>query len=71
VTLYECIYIWFIEYKVFRYVMEISEKWIRHYSSTHKILLVGEGNFSFSLCLASAFGSAMNITATSLDSEGM
>lgn len=50
--------------------MEDSEKRIRHYSSKHKILLVGEGDFSFSLCLASAFGSATNITATSLDSEG-
>ncbi|CAF2150052.1 uncharacterized protein At4g26485 [Brassica rapa] len=50
-------------------VMEDSEIRIRHYSSKHKILLVGEGDFSFSLCLASAFGSATNITATSLDSE--
>nr|VDD49787.1 unnamed protein product [Brassica oleracea] len=51
-------------------VMEDSEiRIIRHYSSKHKILLVGEGDFSFSLCLASAFGSATNITATSLDSE--
>ncbi|KAL1202620.1 hypothetical protein V5N11_006595 [Cardamine amara subsp. amara] len=49
--------------------MEMSEKWMRHYSSNHQILLVGEGDFSFSLCLASAFGSATNITATSLDSE--
>ncbi|CAN6915010.1 unnamed protein product [Brassica oleracea] len=51
-------------------VMEDSEiRIIRHYSSKHKILLVGEGDFSFSLCPASAFGSATNITATSLDSE--
>ncbi|ESQ54628.1 hypothetical protein EUTSA_v10027179mg [Eutrema salsugineum] len=49
--------------------MEDSEKRLRHYSSKHEILLVGEGDFSFSLCLASAFGSATNITATSLDSE--
>ncbi|CAN8301766.1 unnamed protein product [Cochlearia groenlandica] len=39
-----------------------------HYSNKQQILLVGEGDFSFSLCLAKAFGSATNITATSLDS---
>ncbi|KAM1864166.1 hypothetical protein ACFX14_004414 [Malus domestica] len=31
---------------------------IKHYSSFHKILLVGEGDFSFALCLAKSFGSA-------------
>ncbi|KAI3969543.1 hypothetical protein MKX01_020104 [Papaver californicum] len=46
-----------------------SERWITHYSSSHKILLVGEGDFSFSACLARAFGSASNMVATSLDSE--
>ncbi|KAG9144132.1 hypothetical protein Leryth_013780 [Lithospermum erythrorhizon] len=40
-----------------------------HYCSSHKILLVGEGDFSFSVCLAKAFGSAQNMVATSLDSE--
>ncbi|KAL3821177.1 hypothetical protein ACJIZ3_007082 [Penstemon smallii] len=45
-----------------------EERWIKHYSSSHDILLVGEGDFSFSLCLAMAFGSATNIVATSLDS---
>ncbi|CAN8230428.1 unnamed protein product [Cochlearia groenlandica] len=49
--------------------MDVTETWIRHYSSKHQILLVGEGDFSFSKCLASAFGSASNIIATSLDSE--
>ncbi|XP_010540158.1 PREDICTED: uncharacterized protein At4g26485-like [Tarenaya hassleriana] len=49
---------------------EGTEKWIEHYSSKQKILLVGEGNFSFSLSLARAFGSAANVTATSLDSRG-
>ncbi|MCL7027127.1 hypothetical protein MKW94_028484 [Papaver nudicaule] len=44
-------------------------KWIKHYSSSHKILLVGEGDFSFSTCLARAFGTARNMVATSLDSE--
>ncbi|KAG6592122.1 hypothetical protein SDJN03_14468, partial [Cucurbita argyrosperma subsp. sororia] len=46
-----------------------SRKWITHYSSSHDILLVGEGNFSFSVCLASFFGTATNVVATSLDSE--
>ncbi|KAL0399070.1 UNVERIFIED_CONTAM: Heavy metal-associated isoprenylated plant protein 41 [Sesamum radiatum] len=44
-------------------------RWIKHYSSCHRILLVGEGDFSFSTCLAMAFGSASNIIATSLDSK--
>ncbi|XP_038978525.1 LOW QUALITY PROTEIN: heavy metal-associated isoprenylated plant protein 41-like [Phoenix dactylifera] len=43
--------------------------WLNHYSSVHEILLVGEGDFSFSLSLAHAFGSASNIVATSLDSH--
>ncbi|XP_002523255.3 uncharacterized protein At4g26485 [Ricinus communis] len=47
-----------------------EEKWIKHYSSSHKILLVGEGDFSFAACLAKAFGSASNMVATSLDSKG-
>ncbi|KAF9587772.1 hypothetical protein IFM89_005504 [Coptis chinensis] len=42
--------------------------WIKHYCSSHKILLVGEGDFSFSACLSKAFGSANNMIATSLDS---
>ncbi|XP_042477962.1 uncharacterized protein LOC122059311 [Macadamia integrifolia] len=45
-----------------------STGWLKHYSSCHQILLVGEGDFSFSLCLAQSFGSASNIVATSLDS---
>ncbi|KAK4439660.1 hypothetical protein Salat_0300900 [Sesamum alatum] len=45
------------------------ERWIKHYSSGHRILLVGEGDFSFSTCLASAFGWASNMVATSLDSQ--
>ncbi|XP_044467981.1 uncharacterized protein LOC123197710 [Mangifera indica] len=46
---------------------EGEEKWVKHYSSTHQILLVGEGDFSFSLCLALSFGSPSNICASSLD----
>lgn len=49
---------------------KMEEKWIKHYSSGHKILLVGEGDFSFALSLAKAFGSASNIVATSLDLIG-
>ncbi|XP_074369615.1 uncharacterized protein At4g26485-like [Apium graveolens] len=45
------------------------EKSVKHYSSKHKILLVGEGDFSFSKCLATAFGTAANMTATSLDNK--
>ncbi|XP_074303456.1 uncharacterized protein At4g26485-like [Silene latifolia] len=44
-----------------------TEKWIKHYSSNHQILIVGDGDFSFSLSLATSFRSASNITATSLD----
>ncbi|KAK9924292.1 hypothetical protein M0R45_032672 [Rubus argutus] len=45
------------------------ERWIEHYSSAQKILLVGEGDFSFSACLARAFGSATNMVATCLESQ--
>ncbi|KAI9120049.1 hypothetical protein K1719_009018 [Acacia pycnantha] len=46
-----------------------EEKWHKYYSSHHHILLVGEGDFSFSLCLAQSFGSASNIVASSLDTH--
>ncbi|KAL3643256.1 hypothetical protein CASFOL_014071 [Castilleja foliolosa] len=42
---------------------------IKYYSNRHRILLVGEGDFSFSTCLARAFGWAPNMVATSLNSE--
>ncbi|XP_061983096.1 uncharacterized protein At4g26485-like [Populus nigra] len=41
--------------------LEPFTKWIKHYSSCHKILLVGESDYSFAVCLAKAFGSATNI----------
>ncbi|KAL3814112.1 hypothetical protein ACJIZ3_015380 [Penstemon smallii] len=44
-------------------------KRIKHYNNQQKILLVGEGDFSFSACLALAFGRAPNIIATSLNSK--
>ncbi|RVW67336.1 Uncharacterized protein CK203_065340 [Vitis vinifera] len=47
---------------------KLRVRWIKHYSSEYKILLMGEGDFSFSASLAVAFASATNITATSLDS---
>ncbi|WZZ89691.1 hypothetical protein YC2023_118270 [Brassica napus] len=50
--------------------MEVQEtKRLKHYNNKQKILLVGEGDFSFSLSLARAFGSATNLIATSLDSQ--
>ncbi|XP_077237529.1 uncharacterized protein LOC143879188 [Tasmannia lanceolata] len=51
------------------YFHEKKEKWIKHYSNSHRILLVGEGDFSFALSLANAFGSATNMVATSLDNQ--
>ncbi|KAM1234756.1 hypothetical protein ACFX2J_004305 [Malus domestica] len=45
------------------------EKRIKNYSNYQKILLVGEGDFSFAVCLARAFGFAVNMVATSLDSR--
>ncbi|KAL2564202.1 hypothetical protein AAZV13_19G029300 [Glycine max] len=47
----------------------MGEKRITLYRSSDEILLVGEGDFSFSLCLARAFGTAKNMVATSLDSR--
>ncbi|GAB2279789.1 hypothetical protein Dimus_014428 [Dionaea muscipula] len=52
---------------VWRKKVEIRRK--GPYASDQKILLVGEGDFSFSACLAVAFSSATNMVATSLDSR--
>ncbi|KAK9134058.1 hypothetical protein Scep_013586 [Stephania cephalantha] len=53
-----------------RPIEEIKQEiWIKHYCSSHKILLVGEGDFSFSACLGRAFGRAVNMVATSLNSQ--
>ncbi|XP_048434247.1 uncharacterized protein At4g26485-like isoform X1 [Pyrus x bretschneideri] len=46
-----------------------KQRRIGHYSSSQKILLVGEGDFSFSACLAKAFRSATNMVATTLKSQ--
>ncbi|KAF9667013.1 hypothetical protein SADUNF_Sadunf16G0288700 [Salix dunnii] len=46
-----------------------KEKWIKQYTSSHKLLLVGEGDFSSAACLGKAFGSAVSTVATSLYSE--
>lgn len=47
-----------------------EEKWLNHYSSMHNILIVGDGDFSFSLALATAFGCGANLLATTLDTYG-
>lgn len=60
-----------LETKACIHGMEVAEtKRLKHYSNKQKILLVGEGDFSFSLSLARAFGSATNLTATTLDTRG-
>lgn len=41
------------------------------YHSNKRTLLVGEGDFSFASSLATQYGVANNIVATSLDSRGM
>ncbi|KAL6656208.1 hypothetical protein ACP70R_007034 [Stipagrostis hirtigluma subsp. patula] len=46
---------------------EEEEKWLKHYSSRQSILTVGDGDFSFSLALATVFGSGAHLVATSLD----
>lgn len=40
------------------------------YTRDHKILFVGDGDFSFEMCVTSLIGDATNITVTSLNSYG-
>lgn len=42
-----------------------------HYTNKQSLLLVGDGDFSFALSLATKFGSAINIVATTVDNECM
>ena len=39
------------------------------YSSHHQIFLVGHGDFFISICLTQSFGSALNIVASSPDTN--
>lgn len=50
---------------------EEGVKWLKHYSSMQSILVVGDGDFSFSRALAVAFCSGENLVSTSLDSYGI
>ncbi|KAF7059369.1 hypothetical protein CFC21_066281 [Triticum aestivum] len=47
---------------------EKAVKWLGHYSSAQSILVVGDGDLSFSLALATAFGSGEKLVATSFES---
>ncbi|XP_048527767.1 heavy metal-associated isoprenylated plant protein 41-like [Triticum urartu] len=47
---------------------EKAVKRLGHYSSAQSILVVGDGDLSFSLALATAFGSGEKLVATSFDS---
>uniref|UniRef100_A0A5K1FYG6 25S rRNA (uridine-N(3))-methyltransferase BMT5-like domain-containing protein n=1 Tax=Nymphaea colorata TaxID=210225 RepID=A0A5K1FYG6_9MAGN len=48
----------------------LKKGYIVNYSEWEEILLVGEGDFSFSLGLARALGDGTNMIATSLDRPG-
>jgi 25S rRNA (uracil2634-N3)-methyltransferase len=47
----------------------VSSKFTNPFSPTDSILLVGEGNFSYTLALLRSGSSGKNITATAYDSE--
>ncbi|CAN6479658.1 unnamed protein product [Victoria cruziana] len=49
--------------------MDLPLRRVGHYYETHQILVVGDGDFSFSLSLAKGFGDATNMVCTSLDDE--
>ncbi|KAI8821311.1 uncharacterized protein EV422DRAFT_495952, partial [Fimicolochytrium jonesii] len=45
-----------------------SRNTLQHYTKHHRILLIGEGDFTFARALGAALGSSANIVATSFDS---
>jgi 25S rRNA (uracil2634-N3)-methyltransferase len=46
-------------------------KWLGLYSPAQTILIVSDGDFSFSLAPATVFGSGANLVTTSLDTYGL